>query len=87
MTIVVKGEFCKGSVGRPFSLWRAWDIPAGEWCLAAAPGRLQDRAGGRDDYNATCSASHPNGGNAMMAYLPIHGSQTLANFPTFDDFT
>jgi uncharacterized membrane protein len=43
-------------------------------------------AAGQKIYQAHCSACHPNGGNALMANMPIRGSDKLANFQTFNDF-
>jgi uncharacterized membrane protein len=50
------------------------------------PGGTNTFAAGQKIYQAHCIACHPQGKNAIMPNLPIRGSQTLANFQTFNDF-
>ena len=50
------------------------------------PAGSKTSAAGEKSYRANCSACHPQGGNAIMANLPIRGSDKLENFRIFEDF-
>ena len=72
MTIVVKGEFCKRLCGPAFFTVAGLGYSGGRMVFGGSPpAGSKTGPAGEKIYNATCRASHPNGGNAMMANLPI----------------
>jgi mono/diheme cytochrome c family protein len=61
-------------------------VPAAAKAATAPSGTTQAAPAGQRLFAANCSACHPNGGNVIVAELPLKKSRTLASAAAFTAF-